>query len=358
MKKKALNKKQIAYIEAVVYIIAIIVVIFCKIYGNIYFNLIPLLVILGIIGRCLFKREVITTVFGIITSICLVYTKGQINLYENIIYSMIIGLDIAMGELLGDYIVKSYNEIKKKKTKRKEESKNKVNKKSLKIYLLTIVILFATLFINSYVNGNVFDYIKCKNTLNNYLDESYSSKDNFNIINITYNIGVARSYTFEAVNKNNDLFRFTIYLNNKDIVKDEYKVKNLTKNNNSIQNSLNAYLLENNLIEKYSDISINTEFIEEEYIKINFNKKVENIDDKEKEEFAKKVVEFLKDIKNFEEYNNIKEIQISISNENAKDTLISSIYVSGYEKNIVSLNEEPYKYILKSLAIEYIDSKE
>ena len=111
--KMKLTKKQKAYIEGIVYIIAIIVVIFAKVYGSIYFSLLPLLVILGIVGKVFFDRGVVTTIFGIITSLCVVYTKGSFTLPENIIYSLVIGLDIAMGELLGDYLKKSYAIYKK-----------------------------------------------------------------------------------------------------------------------------------------------------------------------------------------------------------------------------------------------------
>ena len=34
------------------------------------------------------------------------------------------------------------------------------------------------------------------------------------------------------------------------------------------------------------------------------------------------------------------------------------MYIKGYEKNLKEAKEEPYIYILKSLSIEYIDSKE
>ena len=353
-KKSILSKKQIQYIEAIVYIIAIIVVIFCKVYGTIYFSYIPLLVILGIVGKCLFKREIVTTVFGVIVSICMVYTKGQMDILENILYSFLIGLDIALGELLGTYLIKTHKKLIKEKTK-----KGKFNKEAIKIYVITFAILVITLNISIYTNGNIFDYLKCKKTVQNYITESYDKKDSFKIVNAIYTVGINRSYTFKVLNlKDDSISNFTVYLKNKNIVKDEYKEKVLTNNINEIKNKLNTYLDENNYASKYKDLQINIEYLEKENIKIILDKKVEDVDKNEQEVFAKQIVSFLEDIKSCDIYNKVEELQISISNINqTNDILVSNIYIDGYEQNILTKNEEPYLYILKALSIEYIDSK-
>ena len=353
-KKSILSKKQIQYIEAIVYIIAIIIVIFCKVYGTIYFSFIPLLVILGIVGKCLFKREIITTVFGIIVSICMVYTKGQMDILENVLYSFLIGLDIALGELLGTYLIKTHKKLIKEKTK-----KSKFGKEAIKIYVITFVILIVTLSISIYTNGNVFDYIKCKKSVENYINESYDNQDGFKIVDTIYTIGINRSYTFKVLNvKDDSISNFTVYLKNKNIVKDEYKEKVLANNINKAKNTLITYLQSNNYTEKYKDLAINIEYLEKENIKIIIDKKVENVDKNEQEIFAKQIVSFLEDIKLCELYDKVDELQISISNINqTNDILISNIYIDGYEKNILTKNEEPYIYILKALSIEYIDSK-
>ena len=353
-KKSIFSKKQIQYFEAIVYIVAIIVVIFCKVYGTIYFSFIPLLVILGIVGKCLFKREIVTTVFGVIVSICMVYTKGQMNIIENILYSFLLGLDIALGELLGTYLLKTYKKIVNASTK-----KARFNKGAIEVYVITFVILIITLNISIFTNGNLFDYIKCKNSVDKYIEESYDLKEDFEIVDAVYTMGFNRSYIFKVLNKQDDsISNFTVYLKNKNIVKDEYKEKILAKNINKIKEKLNTYLEENNYADKYEDLQISIEYLEKEKVKIILDKKVENVDKNEQEIFAKQIVSFIADIKTCEIYKDVEELQISLSNENqTNDILVSSIYMEGYEKNILTQNEEPYLYILKALSIEYIDSK-
>ena len=353
-KKSFFSKKQREYIEAIVYILAIIIVIFCKVYGTIYFSLIPLLVILGIVGKVLFNRGVVTTVFGILVSVCMVYTKGDMEILENIIYSSLVGLDIAMDELLEEYLKKAYLLLKKKKSKTK-----KIRKKDLKIYTSLIIICIVTFIVNGYTNGNILSYEKCKASLLKYINENYMSKDDFRIVNVTYAVGLNPNYSFNVYNSQEDhISKFVVYLKNTNIVEDEYKDTILAKNNSIKNKELKEYLDNNSFSKKYGDIDISLKILDKENIEIELNKSVEILNDIEKEVFAKQVVEFLEDIKGYKDYAILQDLLISISNKNdEKDIVISNIYIEGYNKNIVNSNEEPFKYILKSLSIEYIDSK-
>lgn len=352
-KKYFFSKKQIEYIESVVYILAIILVIFCKVYGNIYFSLIPLLVILGIVGKIFFNRSIVTTVFGILVSLCMVYTKGNMSILENILYSFFVGLDIAMGELLGEYLKKSIKIFKKSKEKGKRSYK-----KDLKIYAISFVIFIVTVLVNSYTNGNVISYEKCKNSLNNYLKDNYNEK-NFEVISVSYAVGINPNYVFHVFNEDeNYISKFTVYIENTDIVKDEYKETLFTKNNTIKNVELKKYLELNNYLQKYNDIEITLNYIDIENIEIALTKKVNILDEEQKEIFAKQVVEFLEDIKGYKDYEKIEDLLICIaSKNNEKDVALSNIFLEGYNKNIVKSDEEPYRYILKSLSIEYIDSK-
>ena len=351
-KKSLFMKKQIEYIEAIVYILSIILVIFCKVYGNIYFSLIPLLVVLGIVGKVLFNRGVITTIFGILASICMVYIRGNMTILENILYSSFIGLDIAMGEWLGEYFKKTIKILKKNRSKIK-----KVSKKDFQTYTLTFIVLIVTLFVNSYTNGNILSYNKCKNSLSNYLKENYNEKKEFKIINASYAVGINPNYVFHVYNEEeNHISKFTVYLKDKEMVVDEYKESQFTKNNIIKYVEFKNFLNENNYTEKYNDIDISLNYIDSQNIEISLTKTVNILDDKQKEIFAIQIVDFLDDIKDYEDYNRIEDLFICIKNENnEKDVALSNIFLDGYNKNIVNANAEPYKYILKALSIEYID---
>lgn len=352
-KKSILSKKQKEYIESIIYIAAIVIIIFCKIYGTVYFSFIPLLLILGIVGKVLFKREVVTTVFGILVSLCMVYLKGELSLLGNISYSMLIGINIAMGELLGGYLVKSYRQIKKDKIK-----KNKLPRKSLKLYITTFGVLIVTLIVNNYTNGNIFEYKKCKESVYNYLNENYKENDKFKIMNVTFSAGLNSNYAFNILNTEDDsLSRFVIYLNNKDLVKDEYKERILAKNRNIALEELQKYMKNNNYVEKYNDITIDLKYIDTEHIELKLESKVESIDDTQKEVFSRQVVNILEDIKEYKYYGKIEEVLLNIIDVNdEKENQASNILMEGYHKCIEKNQEEPYIYILKSLSIEFIDS--
>ena len=55
-KKKIFSKNIIKYIEAIIYILAIIVGIFACNSGPIYIKMLPILFILGFVGRIIFDR--------------------------------------------------------------------------------------------------------------------------------------------------------------------------------------------------------------------------------------------------------------------------------------------------------------
>lgn len=349
-----ITKKQKAYIEGVTYIIAIIVVILAKVYGSIYFSLIPLLVLLGIIGRIIFDRGVTTTIFGIMASLCIVYTKGNFSMSENLLYSFVIGLDIAMGELLGDYLKKSYKILKKNKGNRK-----KITKKQRKTYIITCIVFVLTAFVNVYTNGSIYSYNKAHKSLQRYLTETYKDNKNFKVISTKYSFGKNRAYNFNVLNNEEGyITKFTVYLRDLNFVNDEYKDIISTNNKIKKQIQLTQFLLENNLNKKYEELSISVTPLEKEKLEIAIEKEVETLNVSEKENFSKEVVKFLEDLTKFEEYENVEDILLSIKEKNnEKNVAISNVYLEGYTKNLEEEKEEPYEYIMKALSIEYIDGK-
>ncbi len=350
-KNKMLSKKQLEYLEASVYILAIIVVIFANVYGNIYIKMIPFLLILGVVGKLLFKRSITTTVFSMLVAMCIIHIKMRVGFIENLMLSAFLALDVAMGELLGECIKKLYNSYKKKKNVN-VKTKSTSMKKYVKAWLVFIVVFIVTILINSYINGNALDLAICKATVNEYLNTNYDN-NNFTIKEIKYTFGVDRHYSFFIENNlDGNISKYIVYLKNKDVVIDEYKSNILEKNNNIINQELKEYI---NDLNKYKEFNISAEYIDEKNLRVSIKEKVNQITDIEKEEFAKQIVDFLEDIKKFSKYSIIEELVITIDNVNNKQDIVSSsIYLKGYENNIKTSGEEPYKYILKSLMIEYI----
>ena len=316
--KSIFSKKQLEYIEAIVYIFAVIIVIFCKIYGPIYFNFIPLLIILGIVGNIVFKRGVVTTVFGSVVSICIVYTKGNMYWLENIVYSGIIALDIAMGELLGEYIFKSY-----KKMKENRKRKNKFSKKTVRLYFTTLLIIIFSILINNYTNGNIIEYNICKNTLDSYLEKNYLNINISDLISSSYSVGINNHFKFKVLDKDDGSIRsFKVYLKDKNNVVDEYKQLNIEENNNDEKRKIIEFLKSKGCYSKYQNLLIDIEYEKKEQFIIKVSNEVDELSSEQKENFAKQLVEFLNDIKKYEKYDSIDQIEMSIVNKNNKKDIV------------------------------------
>ena len=78
------------------------------------------------------------------------------------------GLNIAMGELCGEYFLRS----KKFYTKRKKLK----NKGVLSTYLMTFVIFIFAILLHIFTNGNYVSYFKARSSLYDYLNEEYKDE--------------------------------------------------------------------------------------------------------------------------------------------------------------------------------------
>ena len=77
-----------------------------NLFGHIYLKMLPILFFLGFVGRIVFDKPVITTVFGVITAICINEMIEHASFSDNLFISLCNGLNIAMGELSGEYFTK------------------------------------------------------------------------------------------------------------------------------------------------------------------------------------------------------------------------------------------------------------
>ena len=363
MKKKRIEytQKQLEYTEAIIYIFAVITAICAYTYGNIYFSFVPLLVILGVVGSALFKRSIVTTVFGVIVSLCLIYTKGELSLSENIRLSLVYGLNIALGESLGYFLKEVYNVLKFKEKEVKKLKKNKVINTRLKLYLVTFAIFILTVFVFLFTNGNMYSYNLAKDKLYEYIKSRDNIKNeditqNYIVVDSWYDFGLDSSYNFDLLNKENDLITNFVVYNDKDkIVLDRYNDYKSEKNNNELKEKLLDYLSNNNLKNKYKDLILNVENLDNNKIKILIKKQVKQLSNSEKESFAKEISKFLNDISMYAYANNLEQVEITLKSiKNNNDEVISSIMYERYlsEKNST---HNSYKYILDSLVVEYME---
>lgn len=337
-KKKFLSKSTINYIEAVVYILAIIVAIFACNCGPIYIKMFPILFVLGFVGRIIFDRPIVTTIFGIVTALCIIKVTSNIDFFDNFFLSLCDGLNIAMGELLGEYFLKSKKLFNKKK---------KLKSKGVLItYCITIILFIFSLGVHIFTNGNYISYFKARSSLYEYLNDTYPEYQ-FKIVDCKYTFYRTKSYTFEVKNITRNINTNFIVLKNSDYaVYDEYKFKVQSQNNTKLNDKFDEYV-------KNLDTNLNfkTLYLDSDKIKLIISKSVENVDNKEVANFASEINNFIIYLKDFEEYSNIDSIEISlIDKNNSLNSLVSDFLLKDIEKE-----NNMYEYILNSLDLEFID---
>lgn len=340
--KNLFDKKNLRYIESLIYILCIVIVVLANVFGPIWIRMLPLLFILGIIGKMAFDRPVITTVFGSIISICTIYLSGVTNVLENIISSGIFTLYIALGELCGSKIEVIYNSyIKKSEKKEKEYVVN--------ICIVVVIALFTTLFHN-YTDSNIFMYNSCKERLEQYLTDIYPN-EKFDITNAKYTFESENGFKFnvkERETENN--YNFVVYVDNDLNIYDGIVQSKKSKEENIILEKINI-LLDG----KYENIKREVKKITEGY-EINLTKEIENVKDSDILTYSNEVYDIFEIVIQNENLNEIQNVNISlIDKKNKTNSRISTIYVDAYKKNKEEGIQKGYTYIMKSLNIEYID---
>ena len=352
MIKNKLNGKTWQYIEAIIYILLIILASVANIYGSIYIKMIPMLFIVGILGKIIFGKPVTTTLFGFIVSVCVLHLKYRPGIFENTFISSCIAFQIALGEIFGEYILR-LKELYKANKKRK----NKKYKKIVIQYLILTLTFFIFVFSHNYINGNIFEYNACKETLSKYLANTYPASQRLKIVEGKYNILKSPNYTFNVRgNSGNNINKFVIYLSNKDIVNDGYKEGILAKNSSEVSAEFFNFLSKNELNEKYIGLDLSMQYIEVGKIQLKVVKEVEKINEDVQEKFCQNLADLLTDLKSFAKYDEIDEILLNLDcYNNKKDSSITNVYMKGYNQNLATKEFEPYEYLMNALSIEYFD---
>lgn len=350
-KKNKVLIKTIELVETIVYILAIIIAIFANLYGNIYIQMIPILFILGIVGKIVFNRPVTTTVFGMIVAVCAVYITGIRSIPKNLIISSWMAAYIALGELCAFAFSKSWYYIKKKKSSSKEACGS---------YLLLIITLIVSIGVYNYTNSNIFDLQKARKRLDNYLVQNYSDSM-FRVSNVRYNFLGEKSFKFYMENiKDGKIYNFLVSKDEKYDIDDGYnKLRNINKEKN-INENLIKYFTDNKLNEKYEGIKVSIELNEVDNFEFKVLKEVskdgEDINDDDILKFSKEIAMLIKDLKNFEYLKNFQQIIISIKNkENTSQNITSYLNIEKFFKDNSFTMEHDYEYIKNALNVEYIN---
>lgn len=345
-KKHFFSKNTRQYIEGIIYVLSIIVVIFLNCTGPLYVKMIPLLSILGIIGIKLFKRPIITTVFGIITSMCITKISGINDINIILLISIADGIQIALGEVIGYYGTEAFRYFMMKRASK--------SNKAIRYYAITIIALFLAAIAHNYINGDYFTYSKAKKNLYNYLEINYNDYNKFEVISSNYDFINKRCYTFKLKNNSRDVTsNFFIYSSNINKVVDEYRDVVLDKKNNELMSDIINYINDKNY---KVDFDIGIKYLADQSIRLEVYKDVSNFDDNTKEIFVNNVVEFIKLLKEFKKYNKIEELSISVNSiENEKLSVNSILNFNDLITKVNNNQMSMQDYIKESFKVEFFD---
>ena len=334
-------------VESIVNIFAIIISVFAYVYGNMYIRMIPLLFILGIIGKIIFNRPVTTSIFSIIVSICFVKLSGITNIIENLAISFCMGAYVSLGEIIGYMLQIIIKDVKKKRKKK--------GKKVIISYITVFIVSVFVLAFQNYLNSNIFTYLKYENNLKKYLSNNYEDR-NLIIVNAHYNFIGDKNFKFLVEDKNSGrIYSFIVYKDNKFGISDGILSSDLLLKNVSLNKKLNEYMEKNNFNEKYNKIDVYFKLFDNEEIELVIEKNVEKIDDETTLEYSKNVSNILEDLNDSGLTNEIEQVYLSlISNYSSKENIFSYIYLERYRNNNQNIGED-YEYIDKSLKVEFID---
>lgn len=326
--------KKVLYFESITYILIIMLTIFLNINGSIYFRILPLLFLLGLIGEILFDRPIFTSLWGIGTSFLFITLRGDTTILINLIYSLYIGFLITMGEIFGILIRNIYYSIKDKL--------NIFGLKLISYYLTAIIILILALFSNNVIMGDIKKYETSKNTLDKYLLKNYNNLEEFKVLNSDYDFFKTKGYIFDIQNTStSSKYEFIVYKNSN--IYDEYKIKENERLEIRYQTNLDEYLKSSGIKEEFSNFSFKLE-AELTDIILTIEKSVDNVDNLAKSNYVNDIIKIFEKLKGYNEYKNIIQCKLKLSsNENVIESILTNFEF-----------EENYEYILKSFEVEYL----
>lgn len=320
------KEKIIITIEAIGYVLLIILASYFTINGNIFIRMVPMIYLLGIFGITLFDKPIVTIILSCIsTCIFSYFSENEIN--GNVfIYTAYSGLMITLGTFTGHILNILYENYKLRKF-------IKYYHKIIYFVLLVLCVLIP-IFLNNIVNSNMISYLIAKEEIGKYINDNYAYSEYY-IKDIKYNKGM---YAFVASIDGIDVkLNYTFSEKVLDI-----NMKNrIEKLNKALNAEMNILLKENGLTELavkcsygYSKIATMPDII-----KINvLNVKANKLDN---------VLVFLETITEWNKYDIIDRIDIVVE---GKDVSIAKKNLE--EKNITK------EYILNGMKQEILDSKE
>ena len=323
------KEKILITIEAIIYIILIVLGAYFTICGNLFIRMIPMLYIIGIFGVIMFNKPVVTVLLGtisIFTFGALIENSINLNIVLLAIYSAImIGFGVVTGHILN---VLSQN-IKLRKF-------IKYYRKIGYVVALVITVILPVI-LNNIVNSNMISYIVAKNNISEYINRNYGYSECYIAKTEyipSYNGG---EYEFTTMIDNTEV---KLRYNKKEIV-DVNLINRKEQLNKIINASMNIFVKENNVAEL--DVKCRYEYSKIATIPDIIQINISNVQSLEMDN----LLTFINSLKNWEYFNDLNRIDIQID-----DKAVSINKKDLKNKNITE------EYILNGMKQETLNNKE
>lgn len=332
------------YIEAIIYSIVLILLVLLMLTGNLYIEMIPIGIIIGVLGQITLGKRAMTSFFTCILSILILQMRNPKILNVNIVSVIKITILVLIGELLGWSAKRLYRLYKNRKRVTK-----KIKRERVVCATISVITFVTGIILSGFFNGNYPDYFKARNSLKKYLLEEYKSSSRFNIVSSKYECSLNSRYIFNVEDtKEGNSGKFSVYINDIKNIQDEYLIQSKKSKIKTINENIKHLNTDNiTLIATIDNINL---------VNITISKSVDNIEKNVIESYAKEIVDYINQIKIIDQNNEIDKIKIILESKNNKMESISSyIFLEGYNSMLEEGNIEAYEYILKALNIEYFD---
>ena len=212
-------ERKTIFTKSLIFVLIMFIISDLTITGPFYFNFIPWLFLLGVLGSI--KRidnllmSIISTFTVFISSIITNHGFNLNVVTETICAIVFIAFGIITGKLIYEFIL--------------EHRLVKYIKPSVKTLYITLIILMTVISFAMVVikNGNLFTYLNAKSNVTKYITETYHI-EGFKIADATYNIKLPGKYAFKVRMKGHDIYFMPL---TKTVFKDVYLEERLANEN-------------------------------------------------------------------------------------------------------------------------------
>ena len=229
-------ERKTIFTKSLIFVLIMFIISDLTVTGPFWFNFIPWMYILGLLGSIKKIDSILMSVIGTFTvfvSSAIIQTGVNLNcILSTVITLVTLVLGIITGRIIFEFIL--------------EHRLVKYIRRSKKtMYIVTIIIMFfASYFMVSLHNGDIFTYLKSKQNLNEYIQTTY--KQDYTITNTKYSKNVPGKYVYVVSIDKEDVYFIPV---SEEVFKDANISERLETKNEKLANDLDEKI--NETLNKY-----------------------------------------------------------------------------------------------------------